>query len=237
MSALDDVALAYIALRDEVEALLFLASNADLQRAALTKLGAFVERVERERLAAIIARDEHMANQLLGLSTIGQAFTAELEMYLMLKEGQSESAWVRLIDAQDMVAAAARASSGFSNLEAKFERLRTMETWFFPPQSFMSAGLIARRQSCSICRDDYEKCNHIAGRPYMGRFCNIVLHDVAADHISYVESPYDRRCRVTAISVPGGMRNKMTGVVTPRDKTAKGNMNAIIATEGGGGTG
>ncbi|NML91551.1 hypothetical protein HHL26_21165 [Sphingobium sp. TB-6] len=107
-----------------------------------------------------------------------------------------------------------------------------MEKWFFPPQVFMSAGLIVKRQECSLCGDDYEKCDHIAGRPYMGRLCAVVLKEVTPDHVALVEAPANRRCRITAFSVPGGRRNRMTWVVTPSvEKENGGNpMEAIIAT-------
>ena len=167
------------------------------------------------RLTAIMAGSERAANDLLGLAAIGNSLACELEVYVLLKDGASETAWIRLIDAQDAIVAASRASCSFSNLDAKFERLREMEKWLFPPQSFTSAGMIAGRQDCSICRDDYSKCNHIAGRPYMGRFCNVELKNIRPDHVALVEAPYDRRCRVTSFSVTGGSRNKMTWVFTP----------------------
>jgi len=234
MTNLAQISLAYENLKEEIEPLLFLARDRDLQEHGAALSRKFVDESHRARLTAIMAGNERAANDLLGLAAIGNSLACELDVYVLLKDGQSESAWNRLIDAQDAIAAASRASSSFTNLRAKFDHLREMEKWFFPPQSFTSAGLIAGKQDCSICRADYSKCDHIAGRPYMGRFCNIELKNIRPDHVALVESPYDRRCRIISFSVPGGRRNKMTWVITPAAEVEKGNMTAIIATANGG---
>lgn len=220
--------LLYATLQSEVEPLLFMARSLALQRSALQLTQAFVERAEQARLSAIISRNEAEANVLLGFSSIGHALGSELAMFILLKEDQGEKAWDKLIDAQDQILAAASASQHFSNLEAKFAHLREMEDHFFPPQVFVSAGLIVRQQHCSICQDDYEKCDHIAGRPYMGRLCSIVPREISADHIAVVKAPADRRCRITTFNDAGGVRNKMTWVLSPRGGE-KGNSSAIIA--------
>lgn len=229
MRDLAQISLAYEQLKEEVEPLLFLARDRDLQVQGATLAREFVDKCHGLRLAAIMNRDERAANDLLGLASIGNALAFELDVYVLLKDGRSENAWVQLIDAQDAIAAASRASSSFTNLQAKFDHLRNMENWFFPPQSFTSAGMIAERQDCSICQDAYSKCDHIAGRIYMGRFCNIELKNIRPDHIALVKTPYDRRCRITSFAVSGGERNQMTWVIAPTAEANKGNMTAIVA--------
>ena len=44
----------------------------------------------------------------------------------------------------------------------------------------------------------------------MGEFCYIIARDIELDHVSIVESPADKRCRVERFSVEGGTRNRMT---------------------------
>lgn len=229
-----DIIASYDDLKEEVEPLLFVARDKRLQEEAAGLVMQFVDRADGERLAAILDRDDRTANDLLALAAIAKSLAAELHMYVLLKEGESEKAWDRLIDAQHYTLAASRASKALSNLEAKFNYLRELERWLFPPQSFMSAGLVAGAQHCSICNDSYDKCAHISGRAYAGRFCNIVLKDLHLDHAALVEAPYDRRCRVVSFSVPSGKRNKMTWVVTPTSDDKAGNTCILLATTGAG---
>jgi hypothetical protein len=229
MSAQDMIATGYAALLEEVEPLLFMARSKSLQMCAVTTAENFLKLVEQARLQAMFDQCEEIANDFLGLSMVIRALISELHVYILLKNEDAEAAWIKLIDAQGEITMAARASRSITNLDKKFDFLRGLEKSLFPPQSFMSAGFIVRRQDCSICQDNYEKCDHVAGLPYMGRFCSVVLKDVSADHVALVDAPADRRCRVTSFSVPGGTRNKMTWVITPKIAENSGNMEAIIA--------
>jgi hypothetical protein len=233
MSMPYDIVAAYNALLEEVEPLLFIVRESALQRGAIGQIAAFVDRADQARLEAISLSDAECANLLLGFRSAARSLSAELNMYLLLKQDRPEEAWGALIGAQSELGAAARAHSSF-RFEPKAQHLRAMESHFFPPQVFMSAGMIVREQECSICRADYEKCDHIVGWPYMGRFCTIVLKKVSLDHVAIVEEPANRLCRVVSFKVPGGTRNRMTWVVTPDDETAgeQGPMQAIIATAG-----
>jgi hypothetical protein len=233
MSMPYDIVTAYNALLEEVEPLLFIVRDSGLQREGIEQIDAFVTRADQARLGAIAAQDAERANLLLGFRSAARSLSAELNMYLLLKQDRPEEARAALIGAQSELGAAARAHPSF-RFEPKARHLRAMESHFFPPQVFMSAGMIVREQECSICRDDYEKCDHIVGRPYVGRFCTIVLKKVSLDHIALVEDPADRLCRVISFKVPGGTRNRMTWVVTADDETTgeKGPMQAIVATAG-----
>lgn len=229
MSVLDELSLSYDRLRAQVEPLLFVARDTDLQAQASAAAGAFVDRVDAARINAILAADERLANELLGLRSIAKAFVCELSVYTLLKRGESEQGWIALIDAQDMIAIAARVSQHATNLSAKFAHLRELERWLFPPQQFTSVGAIVREQRCSICRADYSACDHLAGKPYMGRICVIEFKESSLDHVALVEHPADRRCRLTSMKVPGGDRNLMTWVVTPGEPGRRGEMTGIVA--------
>lgn len=207
----------YELLRAEVEPLLFVARSTALQKAAALSVQEFRTKIEVHRVAAITAQNEITANNMLGLSAILASLICELETYVLLKEEQPSAAWDKLIDAQDGLNAAMRATVSFANLPNKAKQLRELEASLFPPQTFLSAGLIVKRQECSICQDDYDKCEHIAGKAYMGVFCAVRLSEVTADHVSFVEEPANRRCRVIRFSVPGGHRNKMTWEITAED--------------------
>jgi len=229
-----EIIAAYNTLLAEIEPLLFIVRDSGLQRAGIEALDAFTSRVDQSRLSAILEKDEEQANLLLGFRSAARALAGELSMHILLKEDRPEAAWNALIGAQGELGAAARAHPSFNHLGPKAGHLRELETRFFPPQVFLSAGAIVREQQCSICNGDYEKCDHIAGRPYMGRFCTIVLKKVSLNHVAVVDDPADRLCRVTAFKVPGGTRNRMTWVVTPGEgsENGTGTVEAIIATTG-----
>ncbi|MDD3381663.1 MAG: hypothetical protein PHD68_10735, partial [Rugosibacter sp.] len=73
---------------------------------------------------------------------------------------------------------------------------------------------------CSICGGDYDDCDHLIGRPYMGRFCYIIARDISLDHVAIVKEPADKRCRVERFNVDGGVRNRMTWRIERRDDDA-----------------
>ena len=51
----------------------------------------------------------------------------------------------------------------------------------------------------------------------MGQFCRVVITKAKVDHVSLVDSPKDKRCRVTLVGVDGGMRNQMTWLIGQAD--------------------
>lgn len=206
---------AYNARTSEAEALLFVTRDTALQEAARADLQDLLARIDAARRERAAAGDEEAANILLGLGCGVDALGSELNLYLLIKAGESERAWDALVDAEVATGAAMRAHQSFAYLEPKAAHLRRLETILFGPQSFLSAGMIVRRQECSICRADYALCDHIAGQPYCGVFCSLILKEVEADHIALVDEPANRHCRVISFSVPGGRRNKITWVVTP----------------------
>lgn len=229
MAIADHLVAGYDALRADIDPLLFLVRNKQLQIDGVARTEKFLLRVEHARIEAIQRQNEHEANSFLGLGMVVRALSSELSVYLLIKEDKPEEAWIKLIDAQEMIRAAGRAHPGFSNLSNKLTYLRELETALFPPQQFVSAGLIVHEQHCSICEVEYDKCDHIQGLAYMGRFCRVIFKKVTADHIAFVESPADRRCRVTSIAAPGGKRNRMTWVLESIREGDESNMTGIIA--------
>ncbi len=211
MSELDPFILDVNAAINGLLPLLHITYDSELQHAALENLSALQDRLEAETQSAIASQDEARANLMLGFKCVISSLGLEIQMWLLLKAEDPESAWDCLIDAQNSALSAARAHSGFAHLDHHFQRLEAIEQLVFPPQVFMSSGLIVGRQTCSICQTNYEACDHVPGRPYWGRFCQIQSHDIQLDHAAVVEHPADKRCRVITVPVAGGHRNKMTG--------------------------
>lgn len=194
----------------ECESLLFITRCSDLQRTALDSIHQSAQEVARVKVQAIEKEDEEYANTLLGLQCVIGALSLELRMYLALKNEDPDVAWDHLIGAQNALAAAARAHEGFRHCKMRWELLQAIEKIVFPPQRFTSVGTIVHEIECSICRADYEQCEHLAGRPYMGEMCSTIVTSAELDHISLVEEPADKRCRLTTVGWKGVQRNWMT---------------------------
>ena len=194
----------------ESEIFLSIARDSELQQEACENLKNILPEIAQEKKAAIKNNDEYYANVLLGCECVAKSLLNELKMWLLLKQEKPEAAWDYLVSAQMEATRAAKADAGFRHAEHRRHRLEMIEKIVFPPQKFISTGLIAHQQECSICGEDYDECEHLAGKPYMGEFCCVIVKDVTADHISIVDTPADKRCRVTSFNVEGGSRNKMT---------------------------
>lgn len=189
----------------------YITRDSDLQRTACAELEEMLSIVTAEKAKTIDAADEFFANVLLGCECLTSACIAEIRMWLLLKEGNPDAAWTQLITAQRGLADAMRADPGFANDVARqLERLNKVETLVFPPQTFFSTGWIVKDEICSICGGDYEACEHIKGRPYMGHFCTVQLIPDGVDHVAIVKEPASKHCRAHTIEIGGGFRNVMT---------------------------
>lgn len=208
---------AFNAIVKESEVFLSIARDSALQQQAVEKLLAFGSSIASEKAAAIDRGNEDHANLLLGCECVSSALVAELKMWLLLKEGNPDAAWDELIAAQMASVDAVRAHPGFSHLSDHNKKLEAIEELIFPPQVFISSGMIVGKQECSICGAEYGDCDHLVGKPYMGRFCCIIAKDLSLDHVSIVEQPADKRCRVQHFDVEGGTRNRMTWKIEPKE--------------------
>lgn len=186
-----------------------------LQREAIGRLAELMRQCAALKVEAIGAQDEDFANLLLGFECVVDCLSNELAMWIALKEEKPDAAWDNLVAAQMAASGAARAHRGFSHLDHQAERLDSIEKLVFPPQVFVSAGLIVGRQECSICGGEYGECDHLIGKAYWGKFCHIVAKDIEANHVALVKDPADKRCRVTQFSAGDGYRNRMTWEIEP----------------------
>ena len=204
----------------ESENMLSIARDSELQRAACYVLEDALQRTRTEKHEAIAGGDEDYANLLLGCESVARALLAEINMWLLLKEEKPNEAWNHLVAAQMASVDAARAHEGFHHLEHHHQRLEAIENLVFPPQVFVSSGMLVGFQECSICGHDYDECEHLVGKPYMGQFCYIIARDIALDHVAIVTHPADKRCRIEQFSVEGGTRNRMTWRIEPESHDA-----------------
>jgi hypothetical protein len=197
----------------------FITRDSGLQQGACARLRDLRAKIGAEKESARASADEDYANLLLGCECSADALISELNMWILLKEGRPDQAWDALVAAQSHLSSAMKAHEGFARVDENIRRLDGIECLIFPPQVFLSSGMIVKSQICSICGNEYEDCDHVKGRPYMGNFCTVTLIPSAVDHVAVVDNPANKRCRVLKFSVDGGYRNRMTWVVEPSAKT------------------
>jgi hypothetical protein len=194
----------------------YITRDSRVQKEARARLRDLRAQIEAEKESARASADGDYANLLLGCECAADALSYEISMWLLLKEGQPDQAWDALVDAQINLSSAMRAHVGFARVDDNIRRLDAIERLIFPPQIFLSTGMIVKSQICSICGGEYEDCEHVKGRPYMGEFCTVRLIPSAVDHVAMVDSPANKRCRILKFSADGGYRNRMTWAIEPR---------------------
>jgi hypothetical protein len=171
----------------------------------------FMRSTAQLKEATIKENDEDSANTLLAIECFCQALQSEMLMWLALKKEDPNNAWDYLIDAQGWVKASTRVKY-LKRLQQEeyIEKLHQIEKVVFPPQVFNSPAMVIRSVQCSICKEKYGKCNHIAGKAYMGRLCSEQVTEFEFQHVAIVSYPFDKKARVTETWQNGKCKDLMT---------------------------
>jgi hypothetical protein len=189
----------------------FMARGKELQEEQRDGVIALAREVSDFKQLCIDDADEDSANVCLSAENLLACMSEELTMWIDLKNDEPNSAWNHLINAQSALEASLAAHDVAAEFAAYAEHLSDLEEVLFPSQVFMSPGMIISSARCSICESDYDDCEHIAGRAYMGRFCTRVIHSIqAVDEVSIVQSPFDKRARVERFSDGSVTKDQMT---------------------------
>jgi hypothetical protein len=197
-------------LADECQRYRYMARAIELQQDAIAKLDAFEAIVDAGRQDARACGRDDDANACLSLQSVVHALASELRMFVALKEDRTGDAWDHLVAAQN-AAHGALMAHGAVAAERHLLQLLAHEENLFPPQIFLSLGMVVAHSQCSICESRYGECTHVAGRAYAGEFCTRVITEVAQlDEVSVVMDPKDKRRRVTAIGIDGVQRDYLT---------------------------
>jgi hypothetical protein len=199
------------------EIMAIITRDSNLQRSAVEELSQLITDIQTLKELAIRENDENEANGFFSLACAATSLQFAIKMWLLLKQDKPDEAWDALIDAQAAAVGALKAHSVSSHLEGFCELLHTVERIIFPSQVFASSGFTVIDEECSICGGDYEDCEHISGKPYMGKFCYIIVKKAKLNEVSIVEEPADKKCRITHFDDGGGSRNRMTWKVEQKD--------------------
>jgi hypothetical protein len=191
----------------------------EFQKEQIELLERFGKEIEINKEKAIQKKEELVANTLLSLEKMNRALLHELLMLVYLKEDKTNEAWDALVTAQMATKVAIKAHpNGAIHLNGYLQKLHLMEQILFPNQIFFSTGLIAKNSECSICKKEYGTCEHLIGKPYMGKLCVEIVKDVDLKEVSIVSEPADKKCRAYTYKEEGVSKDLMTQRIIEKTK-------------------
>lgn len=194
----------------ECEKFCFMSRGKEFQLKSIRKLNMLKENVLKLKGEMINLKDEDAANAALSLENMIETLFSELKMWIALKEDKPNEAWDFLIDAQSAARIALQAHNIAYHLENYINKLDLLEKLLFPPQIFFSPHFIIEGATCSICGEDYEECDHMAGKAYMGKMCGQWVNKMRKAELSIVKEPASKQARVHTFSDSGVTRDFMT---------------------------
>src|SRR5579883_1570491 len=151
--------------------LCFITRGKELQIEARDALAPIKTKAEQLKERAIAHEYEDAANALLSFEKMTASLTHELDMWIAIKEDKYAQAWDFLVNAQMAAIDAMRAHSIADHLEGYSAHLSALERHIFPDHGFLSIGGIVQKSECSICGQEHGTCDHLVGKPYMGKLC------------------------------------------------------------------
>lgn len=186
----------------------FLVHDSSLQQEQCETLEILKNQIKSYKYQAIESNDEEEANLLFHLQCVINSLISVFKMWIELKQQNYDLAWNKLIDAQDYISVALRASNKHRGINEFSEHLYKIERIVFPQWPYYnSPGIIKKGGECSICGKEYGSCEHIEDFVYMGRLCRRINQNIVKfDHGSIVESPKDKRCIIRYISTEDGKK-------------------------------
>lgn len=188
----------YVSEVPEIEKFCFFTRGLEFQEEAVEILERLLDDVASIKDSLVQIRDEPGANKCLFYQSGLLALLYELKMWICLKTGNEGKAWEHLVISQNHSenCIVLVKDNRLINYRTKLHRI---EKVLFPPPFFSSFGAIVERNTCSICKEDYNKCAHIKGQPYMGEFCVEIIEKLNLKEVSIVENPANKMARVTKI--------------------------------------
>jgi len=207
----------------EIGKFLYLVRDKHYQKEAIDKLIKFKQQAANLKEKMINEVDEENANILLSIENIAEAMINELKMWIALKEDKVNEAWSYLVDAQSAIRTALQAHEIALRLngEGYANKLHLIEKLIFPPQIFFSPGFVIEESKCSICGKNYEECEHIVGKAYMGKMCYRIITKMKPREVSIVTSPGNKRARILAITEGNITRDYMTWRIIENEEKGK----------------
>lgn len=194
------------------ERIAIFSTDINLQTTQKETLNDFVEKANRIKNENKERFSNQELNLILCLIFSTNTIIAELSMVICLKNGDMDSAWASLIQAQTQISIVA-SNHPFSDgkyLNGYLQKLDAFEKLLFPKMSFASTGGIIKKTKCTICGLEYEDCEHIKGKMYKGELCVREIHEIELEEVSLVENPANKMCRQLSTVWNGKTVNVLT---------------------------
>jgi hypothetical protein len=185
--------------------LCFITRGKELQIEARDTLASVKIKAEQLKEKAIANEYEDAANALLSFEEMADALIYELNMWISIKEEKYAEAWDFLVNAQRAAIDAMCAHRVADHLDGYIAHLSALEKHIFPYHGFVSIGTIVQKSECSICNQEHGMCDHLVGKPYMGKMCYEVISECTLEEISFVKSPGNKHCRVMGYTDDDGL--------------------------------
>lgn len=203
----------------------FYTRGIEFQRYCIKKIEGSLNKSIALKEEMIRVQDEESANIMLSLEYFHEALINELKMVVLLKQDEMNKAWGSLVDAQYFLRGSLQANDIVLKFNADnyMNKLILIERIFFPSQTFMSTGIIVDSSKCSICDHEYGKCDHVVGRPYMGKICHRQIAKIRKmTEVSLIfGEPGNKHCRVERLTDGGHWRDFLTWRIIKDNQTQK----------------
>lgn len=169
----------------------------ELQKSEVAVLRRFIDKSEKLKDENKDKFSEPELNLILCFILSADTISKELSMIICLKNGQMDTAWTCLVQAQTQIAIVARNHplNEERHWNGYLAKLDAFEKLLFPKMMFASTGGIFKKTCCSICKLEYEDCKHLKGKMYSGELCVREIHDMDIEEVSIVENPANKLCR------------------------------------------
>jgi hypothetical protein len=197
--------------------------DAQIQKMTIEELKSRIAVLKGFKRQARERNDEEAANAFLHMQCVLYSRISSLSMWIELKRHKFHRAWDHLIDAQEYLAYAKRASSKGFGIDDLVAKLVKVEQGIFPGfPLYNSLGLTFKGGVCSVCGKKLEECEHIEEKIYYGVVCRrIRIESIDVDHTALVAEPKDRRCIISEVEDDNGeMRDYITWKVLRKKSTA-----------------
>lgn len=176
---------------------LFITRDVTIFEEQQLELEELYKKIQETKQAVIKDQNENEANKFLSLENLCTAILSGMTIFVKLKNNDPDGAWSELIEAQNNSHWSINHYYLSGNLQEQcITHFNNIEKILFPPQTFQSISMISVKSKCSICNDDFTKCDHIRGEAYMGIPCTELCTEFKdVHHVAVVDHPDDKRCR------------------------------------------
>lgn len=198
----------------------FITVGIEIQRDEIEVIKNYINELANLKKEFVAKKLESESNLVFCIENSLKVVQFELEMLVFIKEDKMAEAWGKLVDAQIILGNVVRNYPFETNtLDGYLKRLNNYEKLLFPELYFQSVGGVIKKSKCSICNKDYDNCDHIKGKLYMGELCCRLIEEQELEEVSLVENPANKHCRVLSIESDG----KTIDIMTLRETSTTAN--------------